>query len=321
MSFGLISNCGIITPTVFENIVCQVPGVDITHNRVPFFHRMMCQWAYSVPMVFDWVIVIEAENKDNLLQQIKQTVPSFEPSGWNIGRTVDDTWNESTQDIIGCIFAQAVDIPGETTSVERVGVSEGSRRGFINAPIISGRGDFGDLTITFLETNRSFADGVIRPWNILISHKGLIAQAQSIKSTIHVYELAKLGACTPNIIRKHWVFKGAAPVGISPESKTQSSSSDYGKRQTTFVFNSYYIDDHTASNNPVGDTGAAFNYSNPSVAPITNNTDTSTSSDSPLISTTQFNVNRGIINSRVATSIDIPDGDPASFVENSRYLS
>lgn len=244
---GINTNCGIITPVIYEDILCQIPGVGITHNNLPYFHRMMCQWAYSIPMNFQWVMVIEADNKDYLINEIKNTLPSFEPGFWNVGTTASETWTDATQNVIGCIFAQAIELPGEQSKVERVGISEGSNRGFINAPIIAGRADFADLSITFLETNRSFVEGVLRPWNIILNHKGLIAQPQSrsIKSIIHVYELAKTGPCTPNIIRKHWVFKDAVPTQISSEQKSQDVSNDYGKRQTSFTFNAYHIDDHS----------------------------------------------------------------------------
>lgn len=268
---GVTTNCGVVTPTTYEDILCQIPGIDITHNNLPYFHRMMCQWAYSIPMNFQWVLVIEADNKEYLVNEIKKNVQTFEPGLWNIGKTADDTWTDATQNVIGCIFAQAAELPGEVSNVERVGVAEGSRRGFINAPIINGRQDFTDLSLTFLETNRSFADGVIRPWNILLNHKGLIAQPQSksIKSTIHLYELAKTSACTPNVIRKHWVFKDAVPTMISSEQKSQEASSDYGKRQTAFTYNSYYIDDHGAAQN-IPQKSNAFN--NPAIdLPIDSN--------------------------------------------------
>jgi hypothetical protein len=242
---GITTNCGIITPQSYEDIVCSIPGVGITHNNLPYFHHMLCQWAYNIPLNFQWVLVIEAVNKDYLMEQIKNMVPAFEPGKWNMSKTADETWTKQTQDTIGCIFAQGVELPGETSVVERAGMPDGSNRGFIKAPIINGRQDFTDLNITFLETNRSFVEGVIRPWNIVVNHRGLVARgdAESIKSRIQVYELAKAGACTPNIIRKHWTFHDAVPTMISSEQKSQETSSDYGKRQTAFTFNSYHIDD------------------------------------------------------------------------------
>ena len=244
MIFGqsLPTNCGNITPLTFQT--CSMPGTpDITHSHIPYFHHMMCRWAYSIPLNFQWVLVISAQNRNYLKGKIKGRVPTLEPVGWNITDSVNTTWSNETQDVIGCIFAQGVEIPGETVNIDHVGITEGSKRGFINAPIIMGRSNFAELQVGFLETNRSFVDGVLRPWNILVGHEGLIASNDSIKANIDIYELAKSGECQPSSIRKHWHFKDCAPTSISPEQKTYEGGSDYPKRQVSFVFNSYYITD------------------------------------------------------------------------------
>ena len=238
----LPSNCGNITPQVFQT--CGFSGSpDITQGHVPYFHRAMCSWALNIPLNFQWVAVITAKNKTNLFNQIQQVVPSLEPAGWNTSASVDDTWTAATQDVIGCIFAQGVNLPGENINVQHVGIDSGSGRGFINSPIITGRAEFTSLDMGFLETNRSFVDGVLRPWSILVAHKGLIASQHSIKANIDVYELAKNGDCNPTIIRKAWHFEDCAPINISPEEKTYNSNSDYPKRQANFVYNSYYVTD------------------------------------------------------------------------------
>lgn len=264
---GIATNCGVVTPTNYEELICKIPGkASFTHNNIPFFHRMMCHWAYNVALNFQWAVFIEAHNKEYLLDEITKKIQTIEHKNWNMGNSAHYTWTEDTQETIGCIFAQSIQLPGEITTTERIGVAEGSsRRGFINAPIISGRQDFANLEAGFLETNRSFTDGVLRPWSILVQHKGLIANPRmmhigneeyimnpSIKSTIHVYELAKSGECSPNIIRKHWVYENAAPIGVSAEEKSQAVSSDYAKRQASFVFGSYYLEDDLYNNMNMG---------------------------------------------------------------------
>jgi hypothetical protein len=247
---GITTNCGIITPQSYEDIVCSIPGANqITHNNLSEFYRTMCEWAYNIPLNFQWVLFINPDDIKHLKEEIA-TISKIEHKEWNMKNTIDKTWIDKTQENIGCIFAHAIELPGEKSIVERAGTPDGSNRGFIKAPIINGRDDFPNLSVTFLETNLSFVDGFLRPWNILVNHRGLIARKKSIKSTIHVFELAKAGACKPNIIRKHWVFHGAVPVMISEEQKSQESSTDYGKRQTQFVFNSYYLEDLDTVNAP-----------------------------------------------------------------------
>lgn len=240
---GIVTNCGIITPQVFD--MCDFGGQpSITHSQIPYLNKMLCQWAYNVPMKFSWVMVINAHNKNYLINKIKSVVPGYEPPGWNISSMADATWTYSTQDVVGCIFAQGVDIPGENVNIDYAGVSEGSNRGFINAPIINGRSNFDFLGAGFLETNKSFVDGILRPWTILAAHEGLLAtkREQSIKADIMIYQLAKTGECSPNVIRKAYVFHDCVPINIAPEQLDYNSSSDYPKMQAKFVYNSYYID-------------------------------------------------------------------------------
>lgn len=234
---NVVTNCGTITPNVFDVIKFDVPSV--TDSHIPYFHSLMCSWALNVAMPFSWVVVIDAQNKDNLLSQISN-MPQYEPGSWDTSEAINNTWTDQTQDIIGCIFAQGVTLPGEELMIERAGITEGSKNGYINAPIANGRSDFMPLQISFLETNRSFADGVLRPWNILVSHQGLIAQSSSIKANIHVYQLAKNGEENTNIIRKAWTFFDCVPTQITSEELTYSPN-DFGKRQIYFTYNYYTL--------------------------------------------------------------------------------
>lgn len=261
---GIASNCGIITPQIFKS--CNMGGQpSVTNNGIPYFSNLLCNWAYNIPNKFSWVMIITAHNRNYLLNKIKNIVPSYEPPGWNIASMADATWTNETQDVIGCIFAQGVSLPGEELNVEYSGIFEGSNRGFINAPIINGRNNFEFLRTGFLETNKSFVDGVLRPWGILVGHEGLLAKPRetSIKSDIFVYQLAKNGECNPNVIRKAFIFKDCVPIKVASEELTYSNESDYPKLQVDFVYNSYYIDsfDSSGRNLTRGNTSNQGNFS------------------------------------------------------------
>ena len=247
---GVRSNCGVITQQFMEGHIDDVSSSsppDITHGNITHFHRTMCQWAYNISMEFQWVMVIDAINPQYLLGQIKSALTSLEPPGWDVSNIASDVWKDSVQRTVGCLFAQTMSLPGENTKIERIGITEGSNRGFLNAPIINGRMEYENLSASFLETNQSFVDGFLRPWSIIVSHRGLIAQPQnqSIKANIHVYQLAKnttgdTDTIQPNIIRKAWTFRDAAPVFVSTE-QISYDKSGYGKRDAQFVYNSYSI--------------------------------------------------------------------------------
>lgn len=245
------SNCGMITEQFLEGYIQDLslgvaPG--ITQGNLTFFHQTMCQWAYNIAMPFNWVLIIDAINPQYLLSKINSTFPSLEPPGWDVNDIVSDVWADQVQNTVGCLFAQTVGLPGETVNVDRIGISEGSNRGFINAPIITGRTNFENLDATFLETNQSFVDGFLRPWSIVVAHEGLLARSgdQSIKANIYVYQLAKDtfesdGIIRPNVVRKAWMFREAAPIFVSPDQLTYERGDGYGKRHAQFVYNSYNI--------------------------------------------------------------------------------
>ena len=100
------------------------------------------------------------------------------------------------------------------------------------------------MEVGFLETNNSFVDTFLRPWSIIVAHKGLIATqlSDSIKATIKLHQLARNGKDdTRSLIRKTFVFENCAPINISNESLDYSPSTDFPKMQAKFAYSRYYI--------------------------------------------------------------------------------
>lgn len=246
------TNCGVITPTTFPKRTMP-PSLENSH--IPYFHQMVCKWAFNIATNYEWVLFLDAkQNKNNILGRIYNLSGPYEPEGWEMGDTAALTWDKSAQETIGCIFAQGVRLPGEKVNVEYAGITETSRRGFLNGPIINGRTDFEALECDFLDTNLSFVESVLRPWSILVGHEGLIAREgnASLKCNIHVYQLAKNPNNRPaqyrgsddevykNVIRKAWTFYDAVPISVSNE-ELKYDSIARSLRQASFVYNYYAI--------------------------------------------------------------------------------
>jgi len=248
------SNCGTL-PLQFdiktENEQFQnqlyLPGdADYTRKTIPYFHQTICNWAYNIPLKFNWVLVIDLNNKPYVLDEIAALKNRYEDNRWNVNTTAAATTLNEVQGTIGCIFAQGVVIPGEDVALEYAGITEGSKRGFINAPIINGRANFTPLEVGFLDTNRSFVDGFLRPWSILVAHKGLIATrlpTNNIKATITVYQLARVGTDQRSKIRKSFTFIDCAPINISGETLDYAGGTDFPKLQAKFVYSKYFVND------------------------------------------------------------------------------
>ena len=216
-----------------------------TFGGISYFHEKICSLAYNVPLKSSWVLFIYPNNKDYLLKQVAGLNATYENKEWDVFNSAVKTTEDPVQNIIGCIFAQGVNLPGEDIGIEYSGITEGSKRGFINAPIINGRKDFEPLEVGFLETNSSFVDSFMRPWAILVAHKGLIATPKDtdIKATIVVHQLSRIGTDSSSRIRKTFIFNNCAPINIASETLDYSSSSDFPKLQVKFAYSRYAVTD------------------------------------------------------------------------------
>lgn len=254
----MITNCGLITERWYD-ITCPNIKPSITGSHIPYFHSMLCQWAYSISSPFFWVIVIEAQNRSHLLKSI-QSVGSIEPTlkgKWEISQNaLNSVFNDQTQNVIGCIFADSIRIPNESLNIGVAGGAQGTN-GHLSTPIATGRGSNNNIQIGFRETNLSFADIFLKPWSIITSYKGLINDdgrissnsgaaywGGSIKSNIHIYQLATNGgvgdACIESVIRKEYHFYDAVPTNINSDD-LKSEAGSPNMRQVDFTFNYYTI--------------------------------------------------------------------------------
>jgi hypothetical protein len=95
---------------------------------------------------------------------------------------------------------------------------------------------------SFAETNSSFIENFIRPWSILVAHKGLFAYERSIKSTITVLEYRKAGWDQDSVVRKRWTFFEAAPIVVGGTDASRRET-EIEERACSFVYNGYTVSD------------------------------------------------------------------------------
>ena len=123
--------------------------------------------------------------KKNIQTQLNGYESSLGNSGWNIADDTvkyltDSSLQYSSNSLIGCVFAKQVDIPVTSVEAGNNGLEYG---GYL--PPVTGdvRVNYTPLTVTFLETNGSFLDLVIRPWLTLVAYNGFVARSKnSLKS-------------------------------------------------------------------------------------------------------------------------------------------
>jgi len=171
-------------------------------------------------------------------------------NNWDVNtslKALNEELKKQKQGVYGgqvCLFAQGIDVPGESVGQNRVSTLEGPSGGLLSGVVSTDRKQYEPLKIGFLETNKSFIDFVLRPWVTLVGHYGLITRdktsTQNIKTDITVVHYDKNDSKTNAGIRRIFEFKGCAPISVAEASYT------YGKAEirvspATFVYNQYRV--------------------------------------------------------------------------------
>jgi len=229
-------------------------AASLGYRMVDYYYQTLCDFCYSIPRSPDWIIFIRPHNRDYLVSEIGN-LAKYEPS---LARNVDWSFAEGTekvsapeaQDVIGCIFSHGVTIPGESIDVQMVGASDGKSQGFLRAPIIQSRQNLQQLQVVLKETTCSYIDFFLRPWSILVGHKGLAARPteESLKADIVVYHLQPTDQHSKPIIRKAFQFYDAVPVTVNAEDYNYDADALI-QRQVSFIYNSYSVWDGFEFNN------------------------------------------------------------------------
>lgn len=218
------------------------------NNLSPIYHFMslLGRWDYNVPLTTQWSVIIKPDAGNRLFDIIKDYT-QIDVNNFYIPTFIQNKLlNEMTQpslDGLGLYFAQSVRLPKESFSPVSVG-SDGTG-GYIKGVVGGDRLDLQSkhLTIDFLETNIDFMDGLIRPWIIAASYKGLInlGATNSIKSSIYVVEYTRDRVTDVHRpTRKVHKFSGCVPTDVSDKTlKYDSEPTEAPVNNVTWMFEQY----------------------------------------------------------------------------------
>ena len=225
-------------------------------GRIPYFLTQVLQSpAGSIPKGAQWVLsfdgvygeVATTGNTGKIvpIEAIKKGT-LFEPGKWNIDPSIDATLEEKYQTTKGCMWAQAVSVPGEGLSVNTEGVSY---NGYIRSQVGAGRADQNTLSISFLDTNISFVDNTIRAWVIATGHLGMIARTgpDNYRGNVSLYRLGVLTSEDPPFVTQHYQFYGVCPISITTEEWNYSKDISFRPREATFAYHYYTLDTVTGN--------------------------------------------------------------------------
>ena len=222
---------------------------DMFNRPLQYFHKTLCNFCTATPPSSKWAVFIKPENSQYLLSQI-QNMQGYEPykdsNDWNFAKTTKALMSEDLQNRIGCIFALGVNEAGVSVGVDKFGGVNGAINGFTKGSSTTGRVDNDALELVLRETNCSYVDLVLRPWVMLLSHKGLHArpQSESIKATITIFELAGTFPGKSPIIRKVFNYYECAPINVNTETLSYEPNTLI-QRQVGFTYGYYTVQDGT----------------------------------------------------------------------------
>lgn len=218
----------------------------------PYYYYLdvLSQWPTAIAPESQWFLWFDLKSVGALTQNVSNILQKFEPtSRWGINNStvlnlISDQNQLQTDNLIGCVFARQITVPGDSV----VAGNDGLDYGGYQAPATSGpRNKYNKVSIVFTETNSSFIDFVIRPWLISVGYYGLIARNKNSNknvkcSSLNACYLAKTGPFNGSVIRKQMQFNNIVPVSINGLSNTYASEGlQYGS--VDFVYDSYSIID------------------------------------------------------------------------------
>lgn len=223
-------------------------------SKVSYFLNLFLQRpASSIPKGSIWAVYF-TNIKGKILPAIElayQGEPNAEM--WKTKRAsevlLSEEYNEA--DGMGCLFCEAIDLPGEGSTP----VAEGSLKynSYIRGYVGAGRNDFPIMRMSFLETNVSFADSILRGWSLATAKFGMIARNGSLQNgapdpknyrtdmTCIRYVATPRGAEIKGIFN----FKDACCISIDNQELNHDHLATTIKRNAQFIYHSYTVDQVT----------------------------------------------------------------------------
>lgn len=200
-------------------------------NPFEYYLNILSSWPTAAAMASMWMVVIDIRSIRALTSQTNgafidrlNRLESADFQNWEISpvlfqRMTNPSLMSNTESLMGCAFVRGVSIPGDGLQLID---NTPSFNGFRTPNILSKRVKTNQLPISFLETNVSFVDLVIRPWLVLTGHYGLVARRPNSEKNvkcpfIDILQFAKTGPRQSPVIRKIMRYYNVVPTKIDTQ--------------------------------------------------------------------------------------------------------
>lgn len=218
-------------------------ATNLVNNNIGFFlDSFLSRPASSIPKGAQWAVTFE-DLEDRILPAISLAY-SYEPGSnlWNTEEAAKTILTDEYQTSRGCLFCQAIGLPGEGMQANIEGVIQSNA--YIRSYVGAGRNAFPLMRMTFLDTHVSFCDSFLRGWTLATANFGMIARSQSTPENYRTNLTCYKFGITPDgpfVIQKI-EFKGICCVSVSEEEYNYAPVTAPVLREAQFVYNSYSID-------------------------------------------------------------------------------
>lgn len=227
---------------------------ELGSGFVEDFFGKLSNWSGAIPLQSFWVIVITFP--PGLQSKLNAFVSEYDHKPWNdsIGGGYDQSvfynlisspWQDHVRNDYGygCFFARSINVPGERVDTASLSIVN---QGLQFPSIIKGRNSPTELGVSFMETNDSFIDVVLRPWTILGAYMGAVARPprDSVKGTIDAIFYGKTDPGSNLVVRKSFKFHNVIPTEVNSQEYTQAGDALL-VRPVKFLYSSYSMGNNT----------------------------------------------------------------------------
>jgi len=238
-------------PQITELLGFNIPGVPLISTR-DYFLLQLQSWLTSIPLQTQWIAVIDSfpyALRTDIIQGLERTDAG--KKGFDISQAKTLLASYPFQKVIGCVFAQGAQIPGESYGAVDMPIE--NNRGFIPGIISTDRAGYSNtpLRLSFLETNTSIVDFVFRPWAILASHYGYVARPGdqpgskdffNMKSNITILCYTRSYQNVSQIPRKVFTYYNVVPTLVTPIQLDYSGEPNQATSyQVDFTYTNYTV--------------------------------------------------------------------------------
>lgn len=219
-------------------------SAEIVGNSEYFLNALLSRPASSIPKGSLWAVFFDDIGNKILPAIVNAYEREPQSASWKTENAAAIILSPSYQETKGCMFCTALSIQGEGANVTTGGTPQGS---YLRSYVGGGRQDLSKMRMSFLDTNVSFVDTILRGWALATACYGMVARTgyKNYRTNITCY---KFGVSpTGPFVLQTVTFYDACCIDVSQEEYNYDPVTTFGKREAQFVYQSYSIDSETGN--------------------------------------------------------------------------